>query len=132
MSGDSWAQRLYQTLRHYLPWPYFVVCTPPLVVAPLDTDDDIDFYNDTRYLFELQRAILDEIPRAKADGPDTFIEDTVKPLLAAVTIPIESQRFWDAFGEWPADHAGELLSIWRFDNELSAYMEAREPDEQAA
>lgn len=116
MSGDSWAARLYQTIRNYLPWPTFYTFTPPLRCKPVDTDSDIEFYSDLRYLEALAAAVLDDVRLANVEAPDTFPEWVAKPLLAAASIPVESRRFWTEW-DWPVDHAGTLISLWKLDNE---------------
>lgn len=122
--SDTWASRLYQSIRNYRIWPQFYRCTPPLVTKPaVDTDDEIEFYSDMRYLQCLADAVLDDCRMAQAEAPDIYDDWVAKPLLAAASIPVESQRFWDEFGEWPVDYAQHLLTMWRFDRDLEAWMD---------
>lgn len=120
---DTWADRLYQTVKRYLPWPQMFRCTPPLRHKPLDTDDEIEFWNDLRYMEDLADAIKQECAQAKYEDPDWFYAEIARPLAAALAIPVESGRFWNEFGDWPVDHAAHLITMWRFDLELERWMD---------
>lgn len=122
MNQDSWATRLHRSIRNYLPWPHMFKCTPPLAHKPLDNDDEIQFYSDTRYLEDLADAILDATRLAKAEAPDIFKDWVAQPLLQACCVPVESAKFWEDFGDWPVDYAAHLLSLWKFDNEMNQWM----------
>lgn len=118
MSADSWSNRLYHAVRNYLlPWP---VRDTYVRIAPVATDDDVEFYSDIRYFEDLAEAILSDIHLARHEAPDMFVEHIGLPLLQLAAIPVESQTFWDQW-DWP-DKAADLLSLWRFDRELNAWM----------
>ena len=119
---STWAERLAASLKNYLPWPNMWKCTPPLRHKPLAQDDEVEFYSDLRYCEELADAIKQECTLAKYEDPPTFCSEIARPLAAALSIPVESERFWREFGEWPVDYAGHLLTIWRFDREMDAFM----------
>lgn len=121
--NDTWTQRLYRSVRNYLPWPHFFTCTPALRHKPMAFDDDIVFESDLTYLRDLQAAILDDCRLAQAQSPDIFPTYVAEPLLEACCVPVESAKFWEDFGEWPVDMAKHLLTMWRFDNEMNAWME---------
>lgn len=131
MNQDSWATRLHRSIRNYLPWPHMFKCTPPLAHKPLDTDDEIQFYSDMRYLEELRDALLDDCRLAKNEAPDIFASYVAEPLLEACCVPVESAKFWEEWN-WPADYAASLLSLWRMDRELEAWIDMRDVDEQVA
>lgn len=124
--SDTWIAALYQSIKNYLPWPNMWRCTPALRCKPVDTDDDIEFYSDYRYLEELLAALMRDVHLAKFEAPDIFPDHVGRPLLQAVNIPVESRKFWDDFGPWPPDYAASLLSLWRMDNEINAWMEHSE------
>lgn len=121
MNDDGWAACLYRAIKRYQLWPHMWRCTPPLRHKPLDTDDEVEFWSDMRYLQDLSDAILSDCQLAKAEAPDIFDDYVGKPLLQAVAIPVESQRFWDEW-DWPVDYAATLISLWKFDNELERWM----------
>lgn len=130
--SDTWTQRLYQSLKHIATWPHMFKCTPALCHKPLDTDDEIQFYNDMRYLEDLRDALLDDCRLAKNEAPDIFPTYVAEPLLEACCVPVESAKFWEDFGDWPVDYAASLLSLWRMDRELEAWIDMRDVDEQVA
>ena len=123
MNADSWTSRLYQSVRNYRPWPHMFKCTPVLRHKPLDTDSEIDFYSDMRYLEDLRDAIIEDCRLAKSEAPDIFASYVAEPLLEACCVPVESAKFWEDFGPWPVDMAKHLLTMWRFDNEMNAWMD---------
>lgn len=127
----TFARRLAKSIRHYLAWPQFPECRPALVCQPVDTDDEIAFYEDMCYLDSLRDAIIRDCAWHYCDNPDTYREEVGQPLLAAVGIPVESQQFWDEFGAWPDDHALMLINSWRVDNELHRMIAAMEAGEAA-
>lgn len=120
---STWAERLHETIKNCLPWPQFFKCMPPLRHKPLPQDDEIEFYSDLRYCEELADAIKQECIQAKYEDPDEFCAEIARPLAAALAIPVESERFWREFGEWPVDHAQHLITMWKFDNEMRAWMD---------
>lgn len=132
MTADSWTSRLYQSIRNYRVWPHFIRCTPPISCKPVDTDDEVEFWSDLRYLQDLVDAILDDTRLARIEISDDIYTDYVaRPLLEACCVPVESAKFWEEF-DWPVDYAAHLLSLWRMDRELDAWMQCRDIDEEAA
>lgn len=129
---STWAERLHETIKNYLPWLQMFKCTPALRHKPLPQDDEIEFWNDCRYMEELAEAINQECIQAKYEDPDEFCTEIARPPAAALAIPVESQRFWREFGEWPVDYAAHLLSLWRFDREMTAWLDRCDPDEVVA
>lgn len=127
--SDSWAARLYQAIRNYVvPWP---VRDTYVRVQPVDTDDEVQFYSDIRYLEDLRDAVLDDVHLARVEAPDYFATEIAHPLLQMVVIPVESPEF-AATWNWP-DHAATLISLWRLDKEISAWCDGEEIlDDEAA
>lgn len=83
-----------------------------------------------RYLQELAEAMLGDIHLHRREAPDMFPEHIGKPLLQLAAIPVESQQFWDQW-DW-TDKAAALISLWRFDREMSAWMAGELGEEDAA
>lgn len=127
--SDSWAQRLYQTVKAYIPWPHWepFTPTPALQLPPMDDDDNIQFWTDIRYLQDLADAIRDDCRIAHHEiSLDLYAGFIAQPLLAAINIPVESQQFWDQW-DWP-DHAADLLENWRAENQLRHMIDAIETE----
>lgn len=117
---STWAERIADSIKHHLNFFRF---TPVMQHKPLDQDDDIAFWSDLRYMEDLAEAIKQECTLAKYEDPDEFCTEIARPFAAALAIPVESQRFWREFGDWPIDHAAHLITMWRFDLELERWMD---------
>lgn len=125
----TWAERLAESIKRHLNYFKF---TPVMQHKPLDQDDDIAFWSDIRYMQDLSDAIQQECTLAKYEDPPAFCTEIARPLAAALAIPVESERFWQEFGEWPVDYAAHLITMWRFDNEMRAWMDKCGIDEVSA
>lgn len=106
-------------------WNLFRTKPTPADPQPALLDDDATFYEQLRYLQCLSDAIYDNTLLARDElGDNEFTTIVGWSLLEAVNVPIESKQFWDSF-DWP-DHAAQLLSLWRMDREMNAWIEGLE------
>lgn len=113
--NDSWANRLCQALKHVAPWP---VRDNYVRIKPVDTDDDVEFYSDIRYLESLADAVLDDTRLARIEISDDIYTDYIaRPLYEMASRPIGNEPQLD----WP-DPAAALLSLWRMDRDMAKLM----------